>query len=134
LQPGSKAAAVKLLGLVPKSDDEQTALMTVGDSLCDAESDTDMLVLSQVYEGMPKALALAVLVAPEFIPQYVKYALRAFQDAHSDYAERMRPVCQQAHRRFLSAVESLDESDRRTFRHYVMVPESCRVLAGSEAN
>jgi hypothetical protein len=134
LQPSSRAAAAKLLALIPQSEDQQTALMTLGDSLCDAESLGDISVLAGVQEGMPKALARAVLLVPELMPGYARYSLESVQDPHSDFAVRMRSVCLQAHRDFLRSVESLDQGDREWFRLHVMVPETCRVLAMPEAD
>lgn len=132
LHPG-KEAAQGLLALLPADDSEQITVMTLGDSLCDEESVGDMKTFSRVYEGLARALAKAVLLEQRSLPAYVRYALVATGDPHSDYAVQMKTVCQHAHLDFVGAVKQLPQDKQPLFAKHVMDPTTCRPLAIPEA-
>jgi hypothetical protein len=83
-------------------------------------------------EVAERELAQAVLLSPGFLPQYVRYSIVAVLDPHSDYAVRMRPVCQKAHPDFIRAVKLLPEDNREAFAKHILNPSSCKVLASTE--
>jgi hypothetical protein len=122
-----------LLNLVPQQDGQQAIWMTLGDSLCDAESMSDITSLGQLRDRLPHDLAKAVLLAPEMLPAYVAYALVSIQDPHSDYALRMEMVCRAKHQEFMKSVDGLPSEKRGWFVSHVLKPESCHALAFPEA-
>ena len=65
LHPMDKEAAVLLLSLIPQDDAQHTAWMTMGDSLCDAESVDEMKSLEALGDRLPHDLARAVLLVPD---------------------------------------------------------------------
>jgi hypothetical protein len=73
--------AASLLRLIPSNESDQLAIMTLGDSLCDAESVTDMQKLAAVRDGLPSEFAKAVILAPSFLYRYIRYSIVACQDA-----------------------------------------------------
>jgi len=133
LQPEIKGHADSLLGLIPKTDAEQEVVMALGDSLCDQESPADMLALSRVREGLSRELALAVMRAPSFLPNYVRYSFIAVQDPHSDYAVQMVAVCQKQRPAFLHALAQLSGEDRRLFTNRILNVSSCAAIVRPEA-
>lgn len=133
LHPRSAALAEKLLDLIPKDDVQSAAWITFGDSQCDGESINDMKVLGRLGSKLPRNLARAVLLVPRKMQVYVSYAMTSVQDPHSDYAVRMRGVCELRHPQFIKALEGLSESDREWFAKHILNPIGCRVLALPEA-
>lgn len=133
LHPRTQSAAERLLALIPKTEEQQRVVMTLGDSLCDGESMDDMGSLSRVNEGLARQLRKAVELAPQFMPAYVEYSLEAATDPHSDYAVEMQRVCQRNHGAFVRAVKQLPVEKAREFKEHIMKPEGCRVLAIPEA-
>jgi hypothetical protein len=134
LQPKSRTAATRLLALLPKSDDEVNALLTLGDSLCEAELIQDMRVLSRIRDRSPHAFANAVLIDPTSMLEYVRYGVKAVRDPHSDYAIRMQAVCKAKHAAFTAAVAQLPEQQMQWFTKKVLEPNGCRALALPEAD
>lgn len=132
LQPRSKPAAEGLLREIPANDSQQTEIMTMGDSLCKEESLADMESLAQVSEGFAGELTRAVLVAPEFLPEYVQYSVVAVSDPHSDYAVQMKKGCKPLHAKFIRAVRQMPEQSRQLFTGHVMNPDTCSVIAFPE--
>src|SRR5580698_2917449 len=100
LSPMEKKAAVRLLNLIPKDNVQHTVWMTMGDSLCDAESAEEMKSLAALGDRLPHDLAKAVLLVPDKLPDYVAYAPVSVQDPHSDYAVQMQKVCRARHAEF----------------------------------
>ncbi len=133
LRSNSSADAERLLLLIPQSDEQLGMVISLGDSLCESESITDMEVLGAVSDGFARELANAVLVVPRLMDAYVAHSLDEVQNPHSDYAVRMRTVCRRQHRRFLAAVHELPKDKQRWFAEHVMEPQSCRVIALPEA-
>lgn len=133
LQPEIKGNAERLLGVIPKTDAEQEVVLALADSLCEQESPADMLALSGVREGLPRELALAVMRAPSFLLNYVRYSFIAVQDPHSDYAAQMVAVCQKQRPAFLHAVAQLSDEDRRVFANRILNTRNCAAIARPEA-
>ncbi len=133
LQPGDKDAAVLLLNLLPKDDAQHTTLMTMGDSLCDAESVHEMKSLGALGDRLPRDLARAVLLVPDKLPGYVGYASTSVGDPHSDYAVQMGSVCRAKHSEFVKAVEGLPADKRDWFVKHIFNPDGCHALALPEA-
>jgi hypothetical protein len=133
LQPRSKEAAERLLTLIPTDDAQQEVVMTLGESLCDDETVADMKALARIRDGLPRELATAVILAPNLLPSYLRYATDAVLDPHSTYAVEMKRVCQKAHGDFIRALSQLAEDRRHAFTTEVMDPNGCRVIALPEA-
>jgi hypothetical protein len=133
LRPNEQEAAASLLDVIPQNDNQQTAWMTIGDSLCDAESMADITSLGQIRDRLPRALAKAALVAHEMPPAYVAYAIMSTQDPHSDYALQMEKVCRIKHQQFVKSLDGLPDEKRSWFASHILNPERCRALALPEA-
>jgi hypothetical protein len=132
LQPGTKEHGDRLLKLIPSTETQQNALMTLGDMLCNNESVADITTLARVSEGWSRELSNAVLLSPGFLPQYVQYSLLAVLDPHSDYAIQMKRVCEKAHPDFVNAVKGLPADKRQVFAKHVLRPGTCTVVAVPE--
>lgn len=121
-------AAVRLLSLIPRDDEEYRNLTTLGDQLCGTESYSEMKTLGQIMGRLPRDLTRAVLLAPDKIPEYVAYSITSVQDLHSDYAMQMQKVCRAKHSQFIKAVADLPEEKRDQFLKYIFDPEGCNAL------
>jgi hypothetical protein len=133
LRLGDTTAAVLLLNLIPQDDGQHTTWMTMGDSLCDAESVDEMKSLGALGDRLPHDLARAVLLVPDKLPEYVAYAPTSVQDPHSDYAVQMQTVCRGKHAEFVKTVEGLPTDQRDWFVKHVLNPDGCHALALPEA-
>jgi hypothetical protein len=133
LQPKSKSAAIALLKLIPRDDEQQLVLVTLGESLCDGESVAEMMAQSRIGERLSRDLSKAVLLAPEMLPKYVAYASMSVHDPHSDYAVEMQAVCRAKHPEFLKAVDGLSPDQRNWFVKHIFDPHGCHALALPEA-
>jgi hypothetical protein len=134
LHPGRKDNAERILSLIPATEADQTAVMTLGDSLCDRESVSDMTTLSRVYDGLPRELAKAVLVDTSFLPKYLQYSMVAILDPHSNFAVQTKRVCQKAHAGFIRAVNLLPEGKQEALAKHILNPSNCTVIARPEAD
>jgi hypothetical protein len=134
LEPQRHDAAVLLLNLIPKDDEQQHMLITLGDHLCGTESYHEMKLLGQLTERLPRDLARAVLLAPNKIPEYVAYSIASIQDPHSDYALQMQKVCRTRHSEFVDAVAKLPGQKKDRFLKYIFDPEGCDALTLPEAD
>ncbi len=130
----TRAKAEELLSLIPGDENQQTIVMTLGDSLCDGESVKDMKTLSRVNEGVANEFTRAVILVPKFMSSYVAYSLVATQDPHSDFAVRMSKVCQQDHSAFVDALKRLPDNEQQSFSQHVMDADHCKALAVPEAS
>ncbi len=133
LNPVGKEAAVRLVGLIPKDQQQHVVWMTLGDSLCDQEPLSEMESLGQLRDRLPRDLAEAVLRAPEKLPDYVAYALTSVQDPDSDYAVQMQTVCRQRHSEFVGAVNTLPPDKRAWFSKHILDLDHCRALTLPES-
>jgi hypothetical protein len=133
LEPERHDAAVRLLNLVPKDDDQQRIVMTLGEHHCETESYHEMKWLEQLGEHLPRDLARAVLLVPDKIPEYIAYSLSSVQDPHSDYAVQMEKVCRARHSEFEEAVTKLPREKRDRFLKYVFDLDGCNALTLPEA-
>jgi hypothetical protein len=133
LQPRSKSAAIALLKLIPRDDEQQLVLVTLGESLCDGESVAEMMVQSRIGERLSHDFSKAVLLVPEMLPKYVAYASTSVHDPHSDYAVQMQAICRGKHAEFVKAVEGLPTDQRDWFVKHILNPDGCHALALPEA-
>ena len=134
LGPEKYDVALQLLNLIPKDDEQQRIVMTLGDGLCGTESYHEMKMLGQLVERIPRDLARAVLLVPDRIPEYVAYSLFSVEDPHSDYALQMQKVCRARHTEFVEAVTKLPREKRDRFLKYVFDLDGCNALALPEAD
>jgi hypothetical protein len=134
LAPQRQDAAVLLLNLIPKDDQQQQLLMTLGEHHCETESYHEMKMLAQLAEHLPRDLTRAVLMVPDKIPQYVDYSLSSVEDPHSDYALQMEKVCKARHPEFVEAVTKLPREKRDRFLKYVFDLDGCNALTLPEAD
>ncbi len=124
LRPTEQRATVPL-DIIPQDDGQHTTWITLGDSLCSAETIADMKSLARVGENLPRELARAVLLVPNKLPSYVAYAPTSVQDPHSDYAVQMQTVCRAKHPEFVKAVGGLPTDKKGLVRK--ARPQSRRV-------
>jgi hypothetical protein len=129
LNPGNKTDAQRLLALIPTSEVQQNAVVTLGDFLCDGESNADLLSLSGIRDGLARQLSKAIAIAPQYMSAYIQYSLNAIADPHSDYAIQMKKVCDRDHARFLASVTALTAEQITRFKRFVMNPDTCRPIA-----
>jgi len=129
LNPQKHDAALLLLSLIPKDDEEHLLLMSLGDGLCGTESYREMKSLDQIEEHLPRNLARAVLLAPDKLPEYLAYSISSVQDPRSDYAVQMQKVCRARHPEFVAAIAKLPPEKRDRFLRNVIDPEGCNALA-----
>jgi hypothetical protein len=134
LVPQRQDAAVLLLNLIPKDDEQQRILMTLGEHHCETESYHEMKFLEQLEERIPRDLTRAVLLVPARIPEYVAYSLSSVEDPHSDYAVQMQKVCRAKHPEFVEAVTKLPREKRDRFLKYVFDLDGCNALTLPEAD
>jgi hypothetical protein len=134
LAPQRQDAAVLLLNLIPKDDQQQRIVMTLGEHHCETESYREMKLLKQLEDRIPRDLARAVLLVPDKISQYVDYSLSSVEDPHSDYAVQMQKVCRARHPEFVEAVTKLPREKRDRFLKYVFDLDGCNALTLPEAD
>ena len=133
LAPQRQDAAVLLLNLIPKDEEQQNVVMTLGEHHCETESYHEMKMLAQLEERLPRDLTRAVLMVPAKIPEYVAYSITSVQDPHSDYALQMQKVCKARHAEFFDAVTKLPRENRDRFLKYVFDLDGCNALTLPEA-
>jgi hypothetical protein len=133
LAPQRQDAAILLLNLIPKDEQQQHVLMTLGEHHCETESYHEMKMLAQLEERLPRDLARAVLMVPAKIPEYVAYSVTSVEDPHSDYAVQMEKVCRAKHAEFFDAVTKLPREKRDRFLKYVFDFDGCNALSLPEA-
>ena len=133
LQPRSRVAAAGLLAKIPSDEAQHAVILALDSALCEGELDAELDVLARVKYALPRELARAVELAPEYIDAYVRYSLHAAPSPHTDYAIQMQKVCRDLHVKFVKAVDALPESDREWFGRGVFDPKRCRAIARPEA-
>jgi hypothetical protein len=133
LAPQRQDAAVLLLNLIPKDEQQQHVVMTLGEHHCETESYHEMKMLAQLEERLPRDLTRAVLMVPGKIPEYVVYSVTSVEDPHSDYALQMEKVCRAKHDEFFDAVTKLPREKRDRFLKYVFDLDGCNALTLPEA-
>jgi hypothetical protein len=133
LAPQRQDAAVLLLNLIPKDEQQQHVVMTLGEHHCETESYHEMKMLAQLEERLPRDLTRAVLMVPGKIPEYVAYSVTSVEDPHSDYAIQMQKVCRAKHDVFFDAVTKLPREKRDRFLKYVFDLDGCNALTLPEA-
>lgn len=133
LAPQRQDAAVLLLNLIPKDEEQQHLLMTLGEHHCETESYHEMKMLAQLQERLPRDFTRAVMMVPAKIPEYVAYSIISVDDPHSDYAVQMQKVCKINHAELFDAVAKLPREKRDRFLKYVFDLDGCNALTLPEA-
>jgi len=131
--PTDKDRATALLNLIPKSEAQFGIWITLGDPVCDEESDKDMMTLGHLSDRLPRLVASAAIAQPTRLSELVKFAMVAQRDPHSDYAVQLERVCKLRKLDFLSAVKSMSSDERKEFVARVFNPKRCQALALPEA-
>jgi len=134
LQPRSRVLAADLLGEIPSDETQQGLVLSLDSLMCDGEPVAEMEALARIQYHLPRMLARAVELAPEYMKAYVKYSLISVRDPHSDYAIQMQRVCRNRYQEFTKAVAALPEADRKWFMSDVFDPKRCRAIALPEAD
>ncbi len=135
----SKDAARRLLQLMPQEgprdttdaidgEDRSIVLETASDSLCDGESDTDMMALAKLADRLPGQFAEAVILAPEMMAAYIRYDYTTVGNPHNDANIQAQTVCRTHHAIFVKAVDALSTDERDYFRHHAIDPRRCKAL------
>ena len=124
--------AESLLSLIPADENQRLVVLTLGDNLC-GEDMKAMSALDNVGEHLPREFSEAVILAPNYMRQYVAYALEAVLDPHNDFAVRMVKVCRNAHSELDSAVKQLPMESQIAFSKHILDIEHCKALAIPEA-
>jgi hypothetical protein len=133
LEP-SRTGAEGLLHNIPESESEQLQMMTLPDWHEGATKSTkDMESLAKIYAHWPRSIANAVMMFPQYLPEYIRYGLLAPNDVHSDYTGNEERVCRNDPARFQAAFASLNGKTQAYLRKHVFNPEKCRAKFVSEA-
>jgi len=131
LEPASKAAADRLLGLLPNEGDPNEAAWL---DLVDLEEcpsgglwNNEMDTLFRLEYHLPRLLARAVLLSPEKMAQYIGHT-QLFITPESDFTIHMQTVCRRQRRAFQDAVNGLSPGDKHWFETIIFDPKSCRAI------
>jgi hypothetical protein len=131
----SRVAAEGLLHSLPESPAEQGQLMALGDWHENGTGNQNEIEgLAGIYRRWPRAIADAVTMVPEHLPEYIRYGLLAPNDPHSDYAGNEERVCHADPTRFQFALARLDRKTQAYIRRYVFNPEKCSAIFISEGD
>jgi len=133
LEPSDRAAAHALLTFIPRTEGEDLEWLNLATPLCTNEEDADEEVLAELDARRPHDLAMAVVVVPDKMFDYISYAEIAVMNLHSDYAEQMEVVCRSKNAEFLAAVNQLSPARKKWFTAKIFNPDGCRALAHPEA-
>jgi hypothetical protein len=126
--------ASSVLGLIPKSEEQDSILVSFNEALCQGESDSDILALDRLVIRIPRILSRAVLIVPEHMTDYISYAPISVLNPESDYAVQMITVCKAKHDEFLQSINKLSTADKRWFKSKIFNPDGCHALALPEAD
>jgi hypothetical protein len=135
LKPSNLAAARAVLTFIPRTEDEdlEWSLLAVG-PLCANEELADSYAVADLNARRPHDLALAVILVPEKMFDYVFYAEIASLDMHSDFAEQMEMVCRTKNKEFLEAINRLPPASKDWFLMKIFNPDGCHALSHPEAD
>lgn len=134
LHPSDRSAALAVVELIPKNDEQHAVSATLTEGVCDARYSEDVAALSRLLDRLPHDLARAVLLQPDKLPEYVAYANKTVSIPHSDYVPRMEKVCRAKHREFVKAVEQLPPGEKKWFLENTFNPDGCHPLHFPEAD
>ncbi|MDR3793564.1 MAG: hypothetical protein P4L03_09310 [Terracidiphilus sp.] len=134
MRPQDRSAALAVLDLIPKNDEQGAELIVFDTSLCDGESMTDLQALGRFETTLSRSWARAAILLPEKMSVYISYLLVVGLNPHDDYAVQMKKVCLQKHRQFVDAVNGLAEHDRKWLVDKIFNPEGCHTLMFPEAD
>jgi len=133
LHPKDRNGALEFLKLISVDDQQQTEIMTLGDSLCSDESISEMEALEALRDRIPRDLVIAAVLVPGKLSEHVSYALVSTQHPHSDYEIQMERVCRKMPGQFRSALQNLPPEKRDWFVAHVLDPAACHAVALLEA-
>ena len=117
LQPSNLAAARAVLTVTPRTEDEEEGWFNLGADIplgCPNKVVADSDALVDLDAHRPHDMALAVILVPEKMFDYVSYAEIAVSNIHSDFADQMVMVCRAKNREFLEAVNRLPPRPQAT--------------------
>jgi hypothetical protein len=132
LNPTSKAAADRLIGLIPNEGDdpgEAAWLDPVDLQECPSGgfSEKELKGLFLLEYRLPKLIAKAVLLDPEKLPQVLSRT-QLFITPESDFTIHMQEVCRRQHEAFLQAVDKFSPKDKQWFETIIFNPKTCRAI------
>jgi hypothetical protein len=131
LNPASKAAADRLLDLLPNDGDPNEAawldLVSLEDCPSGGFPNHALDALFHLEYHLPRELAKAVLRSPERMPTYVAHT-QLFLTPESDFTIHMQTVCRKQHMAFLKAVDEFSPKDRKWFSTIAFNPETCHTI------
>jgi hypothetical protein len=122
-----------LLRLIPRDESQSRDLLELSSALCERGSLAEMTSLARITDEVPRRLADAVIVVPDFMLPFVEYSFLAVHDPHSDVAVQMARVCKRTGAAFNAAVARLAEDKRSWFGTHILNAASCRALTLPEA-
>jgi hypothetical protein len=123
-----------LLDQLPADEEKRLVWMTLGDSLCNAESIADIKAMSKLGERSAHDLSRATLLRPARLSPYLSFVLWASQDPHSDAAIQAQKLCHADRYSFNRALDDLPPDKKRWFVEHVLRPESCHALSHPESD
>jgi hypothetical protein len=133
LVPRDHAAATAVLDLLPKHESDEGVFWGFDSSLCEGETDAEILALAGVEWRRAHDWARAAILLPERMADYVSYPLIVGLNPHDDYAVRMRRVCLAHPKELTAAIVALSAHDREWYLERVFNPQGCRTLGFPEA-
>jgi hypothetical protein len=128
LNPRSRDAASSFLALIPQNDDQHSAWITFGDSMCENESSHDMDILDRFGARLEHDLATAVILVPGKMPEYMEFAFESVGNPHSNYAVEMQRVCRKQHATLMREINALPPKDRTYLGQHILDAETCKAL------
>ncbi len=134
IDPRNKTAADALLSLLPKDEvgPEQSVWLGL-DQLEHCPSgaipDADLNPLFKLQERLPRDAAMAAILDPTKMLEYVSYANIGSESVVSDYAVQMRKVCRARNKQFVEAIGRLSPQERHLLVAETFNPEGCRAIA-----
>jgi hypothetical protein len=128
----SAVNAAALLKRIPQTEQQEIIRYTISGHDCFGLTEKETNALDSEYDGLSPLLQKAIMLAPQFMDRYVSYSLLATMDVHSDYTDRMVPVCRKYHAQFLRSVSLLPPESRQWMRKHLFDPERCKSLNPQE--
>jgi hypothetical protein len=127
----NRQSAMALLKVIPR-DEESMIPWSLEDSLCEEEAVAEMKTLAGIANVLSRQFARAVILVPEFMPQYLHYVMNSVGIAESDGSVQMRRVCLLRKARLRKEMDALSKKEKRWFEKRVMDMERCKPLSLGE--
>jgi len=137
LKPSNLTAARAVLTFTPRTEAEEEGWFNLGADKplgCPNKVIADDLALVDLDARRPHDMALAVILVPEKMFDYVSYAEIAVSNMHSDFAEQMEMVCRVKNNEFLEAINRLPPASKDWFLMKIFNPDGCHALSHPEAD